>query len=92
MRWYRRLMYWLRFRSQSDGLREELSHHASLLIKENERRGLSPADARDSARRAMGNETFMREEARGVWLAPTIEAVLQDLRYAWRGLRSQSCS
>jgi predicted permease len=35
----------------------------------------------------MGNETSMREQARGVWLAPRLDAFLQDWRYSWRGLR-----
>src|SRR3712207_7417567 len=35
----------------------------------------------------MGNETFMREEARAVWLWPAVEAMWQDATYALRGLR-----
>jgi hypothetical protein len=87
MRLVRRLAYWLRFRSQQDDLREELEFHREMLASDLERRGLSPEEARVSARRVMGNETYMREEARGVWLSTTLEAVLKDIRYAWRGLR-----
>lgn len=50
-------------------------------------RGASPADAHDAARRAMGNETLMREEARGVWLWPSLEGLWQDARATLRGLR-----
>jgi len=86
MRSLRRLAYWLRFGARQNDLREELALHRELAAAELERRGLSPDAARDAARRAMGNETFMREESRGVWLAPRVDALVQDWRYAWRGL------
>lgn len=87
MRLVRRLVYWLRFRSRQDDLREELELHREMLARDLERQGLSPDEATVAARRVMGNETYMREEARGVWLSTTLEAVLKDIRYAWRGLR-----
>lgn len=87
MRLLRRLGYWLRFGARQSDLQEELSHHRALVAADFERRGLSPNESRDAARRAMGNETAMREQARAVWLAPLLDALLQDWRYAWRGLR-----
>lgn len=66
MRPLRRLVYWLRFRSRQNELREELEPHRELLEEDLRRRGLGPEAARAAARRAMGNETLMREEARGV--------------------------
>lgn len=86
MRSLRRIAYWLQLRSRNEDLREELALHQDLLTAEFERRGLAGADARAAARRALGNDTFMREQARAVWLAPAIEAVLQDWRYGWRAL------
>src|SRR5262249_59939921 len=50
-------------------------------------RGVAPASARDEARRAMGNETIMRENARAVWLWPSLEAMWQDATYTLRDLR-----
>jgi predicted permease len=50
-------------------------------------RGHSAAEARDVARRAMGNETLTREDARGVWLWPSLDAVWQDAKITVRGLR-----
>ena len=85
-RHFRRLAYWWRFRAHQDELREELEHHRELLEDDLRRKGLAPEAARITARRAMGNETLMREEARGVWLASGLESVLKDCRYAWRGL------
>ena len=87
MRWIRRFTYLLHFRSQQDELREELALHHDLMADEFQRRGLTPDAARDAAHRAMGNETYMREEARGVWLSPRLDALLRDWRYTWRGLR-----
>jgi putative ABC transport system permease protein len=87
MRTLRRLLYWLHFRAHDDDLREELATHHAMLRADLARRGLDANDADARADRAMGNQTFMREEARAVWLAPRVEALLQDWRYASRGLR-----
>ena len=87
MRWTRRLAYWLHFRSQQEDLREELAFHHQQIADDFVRRGLSAEAANAAARRALGNDTYMREESRGVWLAPHVEALIQDWRYAWRGLR-----
>jgi len=87
MRLLRRLAYWLRFRTRQHDLREEVAYHRELVAAELARRGLSADAARHAARRTMGNETAMREQARGVWLAPSLDAFLQDWRYSWRGLR-----
>lgn len=68
-------------------LREEIASHHALLAEELQRRGLTVDDATVVARRAMGNQTYMREDARGVWLPTRLDAIQQDWRYAWRGLR-----
>lgn len=87
VRMVRRLVYWARFRQGQEELREELELHRELLAGDLERQGLAPDAARAAAGRAMGNETLMREDARGVWLASGLESVLKDWHYAWRGLR-----
>jgi predicted permease len=69
----------LRNRRFARDLEEELEFHRRMAEQD-----LGSAEA---ARRAMGNETLMREEARAVWLAPWLESVWQDLRYAIRSLR-----
>src|SRR4029078_10917486 len=51
--------------------------------------GLSGTAARASAARSLGNVAYMREEARGVWIATGLKQASQDLRYALRGLRRQ---
>jgi predicted permease len=68
-------------------LLEELAYHRELKERELIRNGMSPEAARDEARRAMGNETLMRENARAVWLWPSLEAIWQDATYTLRDLR-----
>ena len=86
MRWVRRFAYWASLRRRDAELREELAFHRDRLAEALRERGLSARQARDAARRAMGNETRTREAARGIWFAPGLEAALQDARYGWRGL------
>ena len=87
MRFARRLAYWLRLRSQHADLMNELAFHREMVERDLIARGMSPAAARGEARRAMGNETIMREESRGVWLWPSLEALWQDATYTLRDLR-----
>ena len=85
-RFLRRLAQWMRFRSYSAELAEEVATHREAIERDLIARGHSPAEARDAARRAMGNETMMREEARGVWLWPRLDTFVADVRYAFRNL------
>ena len=87
MRAFRRLGYWLRVSSHHDELQDELAVHREMVEQDLVRRGMSPAAARVEARRTMGNETYMREESRAVWLRPWLEALLQDIAYARRAVR-----
>src|ERR1700741_271081 len=87
MRLIRRLAYWLRLREQHADLADEVAFHREMIEEDLIRRGTSPDQARHAARRAMGNETLMREEARHVWVWPSLEAVWRDARHAARGLR-----
>jgi putative ABC transport system permease protein len=90
MRILRRLKHWRRFGANGAELEEELAHHRELIERDFAARGYSAAEAREAARRAMGNATLMREEARSVWLWPSLEAVWQDARITLRGLRRSS--
>ena len=87
MRFVRRLIHWLRLSSHHAELQDELAMHREMVEQDLVKRGMSPAAARAQARRTMGNETYMREEARAVWLRPWIEALVQDVAYARRALR-----
>ncbi len=85
-RFLRRLTIWVRLRSHEAELSDELAFHREMIERDLRARGWSPEDAKHGARRAMGNETYMREEARGVVIQPWLEAVWQDAKYALRGL------
>ena len=87
LRLLRRLVYWWRFRANAGELEEELSFHRDAITRDLVARGHDPAAARRAARRTMGNELLMREDARGVWLWPGVEAVWQDAKATVRGLR-----
>ena len=87
MRLVRRLVHWLRARSHQAELFDELAFHRDMIERDFLARGLSPREARDAARRAMGNETFMREESRAVWIWSWVDALRQDCLYTIRGLR-----
>ncbi|HEX8692962.1 MAG TPA: ADOP family duplicated permease [Longimicrobium sp.] len=87
MRLIRRLAYWLRLPECHADLADEVAFHREMIEEDLIRRGMPPDQARHAARRAMGNETLMRESARHVWLWPSLEAVWQDARHAARGLR-----
>ena len=47
---------------------------------------MSPTAAKAAARRQLGNTTALRESSRDAWGFPALDHVLQDLRYAVRGL------
>jgi predicted permease len=85
----RRLLYWIRFRSFDAELAEEIEVHRAMQQEQLERSGLPAADAVAASRRALGNVTLAREDARGVWIAPWIESIGRDIAHALRSLRKQ---
>jgi len=85
----RRLHARIRYRRFDANLDEEIAFHRAMKQREWERAGLSDADAARRSRRDMGNITLAREDARAVWIAPWLDGVRQDVRYALRSLRSQ---
>ena len=67
-------------------LQQEMDAHLQFLIDENLERGMPPEEARAAARRHFGNATTVRERSYQSWQFPTVESLLQDLRYAARGI------
>jgi len=83
-------MSWTRFfrRSRWDDERaRELEAHLAIEIDENVARGMSPRDARDAARRKLGNTTQIREEIYRMNTLGILDTIWQDLRYGVRLLR-----
>lgn len=73
-------------RSLSDELGEEMEAHLQLLIEDNLARGMTPAQARAAAHRHFGNSVRVRERAYTAWQFPSLETILQDIRYGVRGI------
>lgn len=88
MRFLRRMAHWRHARRHRSGLAEELAFHREMIERDLVARGLPPDDARYAARRAMGNETASREDARSVWVWTWLDALRQDAAYSVRSLRA----
>lgn len=83
----RRLLYFLRRSRYDADLREEIETHRALRQAALERDGLSPDEASQASRRAMGNVTLAVEDARDFWFGRAIDETWQDVRIALRVLR-----
>jgi hypothetical protein len=83
----RRLRARIRYRRFDADLKEELRVHRAMAEDAWRESGRDPADVRHLAARDLGNTTLAREHVRGVWLAPGLESVWQDVVYAIRALR-----
>jgi putative ABC transport system permease protein len=68
-------------------LDEEFQYHIDQQTAENIRRGMNPVVAREAARRAIGNISYHKEQARDTRGTRWLEEVLGDLRFAARSLR-----
>jgi predicted permease len=68
-------------------LDDDIQAHLELLTRDYIQRGLSPRDAQAAARRTFGGIDQMKETYRDQRSLPSIENLLQDLRYAARMLR-----
>ncbi len=66
---------------------DEIAAHAELLTEENRRRGMSPGAARRAALIALGGIESAKELHRDTRGLPSLDSVLQDLRYTFRTLR-----
>ena len=76
----------LRRRMESE-IDRDIREHIEMETRDNIERGMSPEDARSAALRKFGNPLRFSEETRAVWRWDSIERLLQDTRYALRGLR-----
>jgi len=65
----------------------ELEAHLAIEADENIARGMSPREARDAARRKLGNTTRIREDIYQMNTITIVDAAWRDLRYGARLLR-----
>jgi putative ABC transport system permease protein len=85
---FRRLLYFLRRSRYDADLREEIETHRALRQAALERDGLEPRAAARASRKAMGNVPLAVEEARDLWVVRAIDEMWQDVRIAFRVLRT----
>jgi putative ABC transport system permease protein len=86
-RFLRHLQHWLQLRQLDSDLSEEIEAHRAMMQAELERAGVAPAEAARRSRRALGNVTLAREEARDIWKLPRLESVWRDVRLGARAFR-----
>ena len=75
-----------RRRNLASELEQEIDAHIQFLIDENQERGMSLEEARAAARCEFGNMTTVQERSYQSWQFPRFESLLQDIRYAMRGI------
>jgi predicted permease len=84
--WSKVARVFARRRNLADELQQEMDAHLQFMIDEKLERGMPPEEARVAARRHFGNATTVRERSYQSWQFPAFESLLQDLRYAARGI------
>src|ERR1051326_2940315 len=84
MNWIRQLV--LRRREQRD-VAAEIDAHIQEKAEELVAGGMSRPEAESAARRQFGNVALAEEHSREVWQWSTLEAILRDVKYAFRQLR-----
>src|ERR1700727_766850 len=68
-------------------LESDIQNHIEIETQDNIARGMSPEEARYAAVRKFGNVTRAMEDTREVWAIAWLDHLIQDLRFAIRGIR-----
>src|SRR5579862_7623347 len=84
----RRFWHLIRRRRFDEDLREEMEFHQAAIERDLEANGIPGDDARFAARRAIGSVALAQDQARDVWTPRWLQGLGQDLRLAFRTLRS----
>lgn len=87
MSWFSRLRNALHPRPLDEALEEEIQDHLERRAAAFRAEGLSPAEAHRRALAAFGSVTRVREQSRDIRLSAGLDGTIQDVRYAWRGIR-----
>jgi predicted permease len=74
-------------RREYNNLSAEMAEHLQEKLEELISGGMSQEDATSAARRQFGNPLLLEEHSREVWQWATLDAILRDLKYAFRQLR-----
>jgi len=73
--------------SKNDELDEEILAHLAIETRQRVEAGETPEQAGRSALREFGNVGVVKEVTRGMWRYNQLETLVQDLKYAARGMR-----
>ncbi len=68
-------------------LESDIQNHIEIETQDNIARGMSSEEARYAAMRKFGNVTRVMEDTREVWVITWLDHLIQDLRFALRGIR-----
>jgi putative ABC transport system permease protein len=86
--WLARVRDWLRRGTLDAELDEELAFHRAQLERDARAAGATADEAAWAARRRLGSAVRVKREARRRWSVPFLDQLLDDVRYALRGLRA----
>jgi predicted permease len=84
---FRRIVLSLRRSRLDDELRDEVALHLELRRQALIDAGMDPHKASAQAQKMFGNATVIREETREMWGFPSLDTLVQDVRYGARLLR-----
>jgi putative ABC transport system permease protein len=68
-------------------LAEELEFHLAMREEKLIEQGMPPREAHYAARRGFGNAVSLKERSRDQWSFPSLESLIQDVRFGLRQLR-----
>jgi hypothetical protein len=80
-RQWRQLYLWLNRARLYRDLEKEIGHHFLLREEEYAKKGFTRQAALAKSRKDLGNITLAKEESRDVWGFPSIDRLMQDIRY-----------
>jgi predicted permease len=75
-----------RRRRLASELEQEMDAHLQFLVEKNLQQGMTADEAGTAARREFGNMTAVQERSYESWQFPRFESLLEDIRYALRGI------
>src|SRR3954470_24611815 len=81
---WRRLRAWMRRDRHEQEMQEEIAEHLEQRRQQLIDDGLDPVQADQEARRRFGNVALAQEDTREQWGFPSVDALLQDLRFGAR--------
>ena len=87
--WLVRLSTLFQKKRLEQDLDQDIQEHLEMAAEENLRRGMSPREAAEAARRSFGGPEQMKEEFRDQRGIPFLETLSRELRIAFRSLRRE---